>query len=201
MLDASIRRQVSAARPRAVRCRHRADPDTRSTSPSCGATVSSPPERAGPAVRHGARAAPGHDPARDRDAVDAGRRAGTPPAGSKTLEPGDEIVVVGRVRRRFFRAGGATASRVELEADVVARGPRPPPGACGPRRAWRPRWNRSMSENGVACRARPTPELPRWWRYSGSPAADWGSGALARGDRCVSHAGARRTNRLEMRKA
>jgi single-strand DNA-binding protein len=37
------------------------------------------------------------------------------------LEPGDEIVVVGRVRRRFFRAGGATASRVELEADVVAR--------------------------------------------------------------------------------
>ena len=37
------------------------------------------------------------------------------------LEPGDEIVVVGRVRRRFFRAGGATASRVELEADLVAR--------------------------------------------------------------------------------
>lgn len=37
------------------------------------------------------------------------------------LEPGDEIVVLGRVRRRFFRAGGATASRVELEADVVAR--------------------------------------------------------------------------------
>ena len=26
-----------------------------------------------------------------------------------------------RVRRRFFRAAGATASRVELEADVVAR--------------------------------------------------------------------------------
>jgi single-strand DNA-binding protein len=37
------------------------------------------------------------------------------------LQPGDEIVVLGRVRRRFFRAGGATASRVELEADVVAR--------------------------------------------------------------------------------
>jgi single-strand DNA-binding protein len=44
------------------------------------------------------------------------------PAGwVETLEPGDEIVVVGRVRRRFFRAGGATASRVELESDVVAR--------------------------------------------------------------------------------
>jgi single-strand DNA-binding protein len=39
----------------------------------------------------------------------------------EALEPGDEIVVVGRVRRRFFRAGGATASRVELEADLVAR--------------------------------------------------------------------------------
>jgi single-strand DNA-binding protein len=37
------------------------------------------------------------------------------------LQPGDEIVVVGRVRRRFFRAGGATASRVELEAEVLAR--------------------------------------------------------------------------------
>ena len=44
------------------------------------------------------------------------------PAGwVETLEPGDEIVVVGRVRRRFFRAGGATASRVELEADVISR--------------------------------------------------------------------------------
>jgi single-strand DNA-binding protein len=44
------------------------------------------------------------------------------PAGwVEELEPGDEIVVVGRVRRRFFRAGGATASRVELEAGFVAR--------------------------------------------------------------------------------
>jgi single-strand DNA-binding protein len=44
------------------------------------------------------------------------------PAGwVETLEPGEEIVVVGRVRRRFFRAGGATASRVELESDVISR--------------------------------------------------------------------------------
>ena len=44
------------------------------------------------------------------------------PAGwVEDLEPGDEIVVVGRVRRRFFRAGGATASRVEVEAEFVAR--------------------------------------------------------------------------------
>lgn len=39
----------------------------------------------------------------------------------EALEPGVEIVVVGRVRRRFFKAGGAAASRVEVEADVVAR--------------------------------------------------------------------------------
>ncbi len=44
-----------------------------------------------------------------------------PAAWVEALEPGDEIVVVGRVRRRFYRAGGATASRVELEADLVAR--------------------------------------------------------------------------------
>ena len=44
-----------------------------------------------------------------------------PPAWVEELEPGTEIVVVGRVRRRFFRAGGATASRVELEADVISR--------------------------------------------------------------------------------
>jgi len=43
-----------------------------------------------------------------------------PPDWVEELEPGAEIVVVGRVRRRFFRAAGATASRVELEADVVA---------------------------------------------------------------------------------
>jgi single-strand DNA-binding protein len=29
------------------------------------------------------------------------------------------VVVVGRVRRRFFRAGGATTSRTEVVADVV----------------------------------------------------------------------------------
>lgn len=35
------------------------------------------------------------------------------------LAPGDEVLVLGRVRRRFFRAGGATASRVEVEADKI----------------------------------------------------------------------------------
>src|SRR4029078_11120105 len=34
---------------------------------------------------------------------------------------GDEVVVVGTVRRRFFRAGGATQSRTEVLADKVVR--------------------------------------------------------------------------------
>ncbi len=45
----------------------------------------------------------------------------SPAAWVEALEPGDEVVVIGRVRRRFFRAGGAAASRVEVEAGVVAR--------------------------------------------------------------------------------
>jgi single-strand DNA-binding protein len=41
------------------------------------------------------------------------------PAGSETWGAGEEVLVVGRVRRRFFRAGGTTASRTEVVADTV----------------------------------------------------------------------------------
>lgn len=45
----------------------------------------------------------------------------SPPAHARGLEPGTEIVVVGRTRRRFWSAGGATRSQVEvLATDVVA---------------------------------------------------------------------------------
>src|SRR4051812_17654605 len=44
-----------------------------------------------------------------------------PPQWLEGLDIGDELVVLGAVRRRFFRAGGATASRVEIEAEVVCR--------------------------------------------------------------------------------
>ena len=37
---------------------------------------------------------------------------------------GDDVVVVGTVRRRFFRAGGATQSRTEVLADKVVRASR-----------------------------------------------------------------------------
>lgn len=42
-----------------------------------------------------------------------------PPAGATDLEPDTEVVVVGRVRRRFFRAAGSTQSRTEVVADKV----------------------------------------------------------------------------------
>jgi single-strand DNA-binding protein len=44
-----------------------------------------------------------------------------PPRWVESLDTGDEVVVLGRVRRRFFRTSGGTASRVELEAEFVAR--------------------------------------------------------------------------------
>jgi single-strand DNA-binding protein len=55
----------------------------------------------------------------------AGRRETVPvvwfeaPARAAGYEVDAAVVVVGRVRRRFFRAGGATASRTEVVADVV----------------------------------------------------------------------------------
>lgn len=42
-----------------------------------------------------------------------------PPAAASTLDVGDEVVVVGRVRRRFFRSGGSTQSRTEVVADAI----------------------------------------------------------------------------------
>jgi single-strand DNA-binding protein len=42
-----------------------------------------------------------------------------PPKTAQTLQAGDEVVVVGSVRRRFFRAGGATASRTEVVATTM----------------------------------------------------------------------------------
>ena len=41
------------------------------------------------------------------------------PAAAIALDVDDEVVVLGRVRRRFFRAGGSTQSRTEVIADVV----------------------------------------------------------------------------------
>lgn len=41
------------------------------------------------------------------------------PASAADLDVDEQVVVVGRVRRRFFRAGGVTQSRTEVVADRV----------------------------------------------------------------------------------
>jgi single-strand DNA-binding protein len=45
----------------------------------------------------------------------------SPPAWAMGLAVGEEVLVTGRVRRRFFRAGGGTQSRTEVLAEVVVR--------------------------------------------------------------------------------
>jgi single-strand DNA-binding protein len=44
-----------------------------------------------------------------------------PPAWLDTLEAGEEIVVVGRLRRRFYQRPGGVRSRVDVEAEYIAR--------------------------------------------------------------------------------
>jgi single-strand DNA-binding protein len=44
-----------------------------------------------------------------------------PPTWATALEAGAEVVVVGRVRRRFFRSGGMTQSRTEVVAHKIVR--------------------------------------------------------------------------------
>lgn len=41
------------------------------------------------------------------------------PASAGDLDVDERVVVVGRVRRRFFRSGGSTQSRTEVVADAV----------------------------------------------------------------------------------
>jgi single-strand DNA-binding protein len=42
-----------------------------------------------------------------------------PPDSSASLAAGDRVVVIGHVRRRFFRTGGATQSRTEVVAQRI----------------------------------------------------------------------------------
>jgi single-strand DNA-binding protein len=43
------------------------------------------------------------------------------PAWATGMAKGTEVVVVGRVRRRFFKAAGATQSRTEVVAETVVK--------------------------------------------------------------------------------
>jgi len=58
----------------------------------------------------------------DGPARSAPVRITAPATDVRGLGPGDEVTVVGSVRRRFFRSGGATATRVEVDACVVVVG-------------------------------------------------------------------------------
>jgi single-strand DNA-binding protein len=44
-----------------------------------------------------------------------------PPAWLETLEAGDEVIVVGHLRRRFYQRAGGVGARVDLEAELVGR--------------------------------------------------------------------------------
>jgi hypothetical protein len=44
---------------------------------------------------------------------------GAPARAAGEVDAGDEVVVVGRVRRRWFRRGPVTESRVEVSAEAV----------------------------------------------------------------------------------
>lgn len=48
-----------------------------------------------------------------------------PAVGALDLDAGQDVVVVGRVRRRFFRTGNGTQSRTEVVADMLVPGGRP----------------------------------------------------------------------------
>ena len=44
-----------------------------------------------------------------------------PPAWVEALEPGEAVVVVGRLRRRFYQRPGGVGARVDIEADLIGR--------------------------------------------------------------------------------
>jgi single-stranded DNA-binding protein len=44
-----------------------------------------------------------------------------PPAWIEELDAGTEVVVVGRLRRRFYQRPGGVGSRVDLEAELIGR--------------------------------------------------------------------------------
>jgi len=44
-----------------------------------------------------------------------------PPAWIEALDAGDEVIVVGQVRRRFYARPGGVGSRVDLEAVTIGR--------------------------------------------------------------------------------
>ena len=61
-------------------------------------------------------------PAGDERATSVPVTVWDPPAWLETLEAGDVVVVVGRLRRRFYQRPGGVGSRVDVEAELVGSG-------------------------------------------------------------------------------
>ena len=60
-------------------------------------------------------------PAGDERATSVPVTVWQPPAWVDRLEAGDLVIVVGRMRRRFYQRAGGVGSRVDLEADLIGR--------------------------------------------------------------------------------
>jgi single-stranded DNA-binding protein len=60
-------------------------------------------------------------PAGDAKATSVPVTVWDPPAWVEALEPGDPVVVVGRLRRRFYQRPGGVNARVDVEADLIGR--------------------------------------------------------------------------------
>jgi len=60
-------------------------------------------------------------PAGDERATSVPVTVWDPPAWLETVDPGERLVVVGRLRRRFFQRPGGVGSRVDVEAETIGR--------------------------------------------------------------------------------
>ena len=60
-------------------------------------------------------------PAGDERATSVPVTVWDPPAWLETVEAGERLVVVGRLRRRFFQRPGGVGSRVDVEAETIGR--------------------------------------------------------------------------------
>jgi hypothetical protein len=60
-------------------------------------------------------------PSADERATSVPVTVWNPPAWLDTLEAGEVVVVVGRLRRRFYQRPGGVGSRVDVEAEYIGR--------------------------------------------------------------------------------
>ena len=97
-------------------------------APSAGGATATAPPRATPATLASpaspATLASPASPVRV-DTIDIACWARRARSSAARLRPGDHAEVSGALRRRFFRAGGAAASRYEVDATAVRRRYRP----------------------------------------------------------------------------